>query len=299
MATGRVHAIRGNSTVVFFEGRRYACRIRGKLKKERWGTLKAATVGDTVEFEPLPDNEGLILSVHPRRTKLSRQDPHNPRIEQVIVANADALVAVHAAAEPELNLTNVDRCMVLAEAAEVKPVLVINKMDIAPEKTRERVDPYRRIGIELFWVSALQGDGVEEMKRFLEGKTSVFLGPSGAGKSTLLNAIDPSFGLKVREVSRHTGGGTYTTSWVELLDIGGGLVADTPGLEFFSLWDVTQENLHEHFPEFDAYHGRCGFSDCRHRAEPRCAVKRAVGAGEILDTRYASYEAIHATVPER
>lgn len=286
MAVGQVHAIRANLIHVVAEGRRHLCRVRGRMRKERWEVLKATAPGDWVDFEPLPGGEGVIEGVRPRRSKVSRADPHNPRIEQVIVANADLLVTVHAAADPELNLMNVDRCTVLAEASEIRAAVVVNKTDLA---TPAGLEAYAGLGYTVLRTSALRGEGIDALRALIAGRMSVFIGPSGVGKSTLLNAIDPSFSLKTREVSERTGEGTHTTSWVELLEVGGGLVADTPGLEFFTLWGVTRENLHEHFPDFDAHLGRCGFSNCRHLSEPRCAVK----AAGVAPSRYASYQAIY------
>ena len=290
MSIGRVHAIRANAIHVVFEGRRYHCGLRGRMKKERWTTYKAAAPGDWVDFEPLPDGEGVIEGVRPRRNKVSRADPHNPRIEQVIVANADQLVTVHAAAEPDLNLLNVDRCTVLAEASELRTAIVINKIDLA---SPAGLEAYDGLGYAVVLTSALRGEGIDALRGLLAGRMSVFIGPSGVGKSTLLNAIYPSFALKTRQVSERTGEGTHTTSWVELLEVGGGLVADTPGLEFFTLWGVTRDSLYEHFPEFDAAHGKCGFSDCRHLSEPRCAAKVP---GAVAASRYESYRTIHATL---
>lgn len=267
------------------------------MKRERTAALSVVAVGDQVEVTPLAGDEGAIESILPRRTQLSRSDAHNPRRRQVIIANADVLVAVHAAADPALNLVNVDRCMILGISGGLTPALVINKADLAGPELEASLEPYRRIGVEVRVTSARRGDGIADLKKFLGGRTSVFIGPSGVGKSTLLNAIDPAFGLKTGEISARTGEGRHTTSWVELLEVGGGLVADTPGLEFFNLWGVTQRNLQDYFPELEALQGTCGFSDCVHVSEPRCAVKAALAEGRIAAARYASYQQIAATLP--
>lgn len=273
-------------------GRSLTCRLRGKMKRERTASLTAVAVGDCVEVTPLPGDEGAIEAILPRRTQLARSDARNPRRRQVIIANADVLVAVHAAADPALNFVNVDRCLVLGMSGGLTPALVVNKLDLAGPDLEAALEPYRKIGVEVLVTSARRGDGVADLKKFLGGRTSVFIGPSGVGKSTLLNAINPAFGLKTRETSRRTGEGRHTTSWVELLEVEGGLVADTPGLEFFTLWGVTQRNLQDYYPEMAPLAGKCGFTDCVHLSEPRCAVKGAVAAA-----RYAGYVQIAGTLP--
>jgi ribosome biogenesis GTPase len=134
---------------------------------------------------------------------------------------------------------------------------------------------------------------VDELRTFLKGKTSVFMGPSGVGKSSLINRLDPELTLKVGEVSRR-GEGRHTTTWVELLPIAGGLVADTPGMEFFTLWGVTPENLKDHFLDFVDLAGGCRFRNCSHTTEAHCAVR-----GAAAESRYRNYLEILAKLRER
>ena len=129
----------------------------------------------------------------------------------------------------------------------------------------------------------MTGLGVEGLRSFLKGKTSVLMGPSGVGKSSLLNALDPELALKVGIVSRR-GEGRHTTTWVELVPMGGGLIADTPGMEFFTLWGVTPENLKDHFLDFVDLADGCRFRNCSHTKETACAVK-----GKVAASRYANY----------
>ena len=225
------------------------------------------------------DDEGVIDKVLPRRSKLSRHDVLHPSKEQVIVANVDVLFVVQAAKDPEFNLGIVDKCTVMAAANRLPLVIVVNKSDLA----RPDVSLYEKAGYRCLSTSAKTGEGVEELRGFLKGKTSVLMGPSGVGKSSLLNALVPDLRLKVGAVSKR-GEGRHTTTWVELVPIAGGLIADTPGMEFFTLWGVTPENLKDHFLDFADLAPQCRFRNCSHTAETGCAVR-----GHVPETRYQNY----------
>ena len=131
---------------------------------------------------------------------------------------------------------------------------------------------------------------METLGARLEGRISVCTGQSGVGKSSLLNALMPGLDLRVGEVGQRKGRGRHTTVASALYPYpGGGYVADTPGLQYLSLWDVDPAELDRGFVEFTEYAEQCRFSDCRHRSEPGCEVQGAVSAGEILSRRYESY----------
>jgi ribosome biogenesis GTPase len=277
--TGRIHKIAANDYEVHTDGGVLHCRFRGKLKRERQASLKLAAVGDYVEVTPGEASQGTIEKVLERRSRLSRHDVMRPSTEQVIVANVDVLFVVQAAKDPEFNDTIVDKCTVMAAGNRLPLVIVINKSDLA----RPDVSIYEKAGYRCVRTSAKTGEGVEELRSFLKGKTAVFMGPSGVGKSSLINTLDPELGLKVGEVSRR-GEGRHTTTWVELLPIAGGLVADTPGMEFFTLWGVTPENLKDHFLDFVDLAGGCRFRNCSHVLEAHCAVR-----GHAAESRYRNY----------
>ncbi|MBI3858346.1 MAG: ribosome small subunit-dependent GTPase A [Planctomycetes bacterium] len=276
---GRIHKIAANDYEVHTDQGVLHCRFRGKLKRERQASLKLAAVGDFVELTPGEASQGTIEKVLPRRSRLSRHDVMRPSTEQVIAANVDVLFVVQSAKDPEFNDTIVDKCTVMAAGNQLPLVIVVNKSDLG----RPDVSLYEKVGYRCVRTSAKTGEGVEELRSFLRGKTSVFMGPSGVGKSSLINALDPELSLKVGEVSRR-GEGRHTTTWVELLPIAGGLVADTPGMEFFTLWGVTPENLKDHFLDFVDLAGGCRFRNCSHTLEADCAVR-----GSAAATRYRNY----------
>lgn len=286
---GRIHKIAANDHEVHAEGSVFHCRFRGKAKRERIDALKLAAVGDQVEITPGEAHQASIEKVLPRRSKLSRHDVLRPSREQVIVANVDLLFVVQAAKDPDFNDLIVDQCTVMAAANGLPCVILVNKSDLA----RPEFGAYETAGYRILRTSAVTGEGIEDVRALLKDRTSVFMGPSGVGKSSLLNALDPTAHLKVGEVSRR-GEGRHTTTWVELLPLGGGLVADTPGLEFFTLWGVTPENLRDHFLEFAELAPRCRFRNCSHLTEAGCAVR-----DQVTPSRYRNYVLIRSRLVAR
>lgn len=266
--------------------------LRGRHFIEFTVRDKPIAPGDRVRLEHLPDGDGVITEVLPRETVLSRRLPHSKRaIEQVVVANAEQLIAVASLAEPRLNRRLLDRFLVIGEEAGLSSVVVLNKIDLAPDaECRAVLRAYELAGYPVLLACALDGRGVRELAAHLAGKFSVVTGPSGVGKSSLLNAVEPGLGIRVREVSQKTGKGRHTTSSVTVFRLpGGGLVVDTPGFRELGLWRVRPDDLGGLFPEFERFATQCRFRGCSHAPEPGCAVKEAAAKGDIDPERYESY----------
>ncbi|HEX2221524.1 MAG TPA: ribosome small subunit-dependent GTPase A [Candidatus Limnocylindria bacterium] len=272
-------------------------QLRGRVKRERRAT-DLAVIGDRVRVALLPDGRGVIEQVEPRRSRFSRRKPDpagrdRSWREDVLVANVDQVVVVFACARPEPNLRLVDRFLVAAEASEVAPVVVANKIDLVPDGAAHALfGPYQALGYRLLYTSAKSASGIEELRGCLAGRTSILTGPSGVGKSTLLNAIQPGLRLRTAEISDALGKGRHTTVAAELHPLDGaegGFVADTPGLRELGLWEVPPDELAWCFPEFRSLLGGCAFNDCRHVDEPRCAIRAGVASGAISAERYDSY----------
>jgi len=253
-------------------------------------------IGDRVRYVDAGDGRAMITEILPRSSKLSRPAPvPGQRVfEQVIVSNADLILPVFSAANPTPKWGLLDRYLVSAEASGLRALIVINKLDLAwknPELDAE-IKIYRQIGYLVLLVSAVTGEGMDELKNALEGKLSVFVGKSGVGKTSLLNAIQPGLGLRVKAVGNgEVGKGRHTTTHLEMfkLDFGGALL-DTPGMREFGLWDIAAEELAHLFPEMAVYVGQCRFGlSCHHDREPGCAIRKAVIAGSISPYRYQSY----------
>ena len=284
----------GFYTVRLDDGTHLECRLRGRVKQER-GDSDLVVIGDRVVVTLLDPGEGMIASVEPRRSRFSRRQP-GPRgvwKEDMIVANLDQVLVVFACADPMPHLRMVDRFLVVAEHNEVEAALVANKVDlVGVAAAREIFVAYEVIGYPVHYVSAREGIGVEELADRLVGRVSVVTGPSGVGKSTLLNAIQPGLRIETGAVSESFHKGRHTTTSAELHPLsapGGGYVADTPGLRELGLWHVPPDELAWCFPELRPHLGGCGFNDCRHLAEPRCAVRAAVAAGSVSEARYDSF----------
>ena len=179
----------------------------------------------------------------------------------------------------------------IAANQDVQVHICVNKCDLDEGADLARI--YRNAGFPVIQASAITGEGVEELRKLLQGKLTAFTGNTGVGKSSMLNALCPDLQLATGEVSQKLGRGRHTTRHVELYKIAEDTyVADTPG---FSSFDTDQmdvilkENLQYTFPDFASYLGECQFHDCSHRAEPGCAVHAALEAGELEPTRYDSY----------
>jgi ribosome biogenesis GTPase len=196
---------------------------------------------------------------------------------------------VQAAKDPDFNDMVIDKCTVMAAANQLPLVIVINKSDLA----RPDVSIYEQAGYRCVRTSAVTGEGLDELRGYIRDKTSVLMGPSGVGKSSLVNALEPGLNKKVGTVSKH-GEGRHTTSWAELIPMAGGIVADTPGMEFFTLFGVTPENLKDHFLDFVDLAGACRFRNCSHILEEKCGVR-----GKVAESRYRNYLEIREKLKER
>lgn len=293
----------------------YVCTIRGRLRKtleyaESAGARKQAhkvtvkphdpvAVGDRVRILATGGGAGVIEEVVARAGgAFTRRDP-DPKLgdpkqgDLTTVANIDQMVIVFAARNPEPHLGLLDRFLVVAEAQGVAPLVVISKADLGqPEWLAERLAVYERLGYPVLSTSVATGQGIEELRARLAGRTSALLGKSGVGKSSLLNAVEPGVDQRVSYVSGSTGKGRHTTTAARLFALSGpdgGYIADTAGIRALGLSRDAERDLDQHFPEFRPYLGACQMHGCAHTREPGCAVVAAVRAGAIDRQRYASY----------
>ena len=263
----------------------YTCKVKGKMKKNRF----SLATGDIVNFEVSSEEkgEGMITTVLPRKNFLLRPT----------MANLDLFVATFACAAPDFSFILADKLLALAELARIPAILVLNKEDTAPAGLIAQVrSVYEPIGYEVFTLSAEQGTGVEALRERLRGKICAFGGPSGVGKSSTINAIDSTVDLRTGAVSEKIGRGKHTTRFAQLLPFDDGYIADPPGFGNLLLEGLTAEMVLASFREFADYEAGCRFCPCTHTHEPVCGVKDAVAAGKISASRYESYLTMLAEV---
>lgn len=284
--------------------------VRGEDGQTRQAVLRGAVkhaagvklaVGDEVVLEADPRGRAWAISeILPRRSQLVRRAPGRARGERVVAANVDQVVVVFAIAHPEPHPRMLDRFLVIAEANGLAARVVINKIDLAsPEEARRRFGVYETLGYPLHLTSCTAGVGLETLHAALIGSTSVLTGPSGVGKSSLMNAMYPGLHLRVGDISASVDKGRHTTVGAFMHPLpDGGFVVDTPGLREVGLWGVASDRLAACFPEIGARADDCRFADCRHRAEPDCAVRDAVARGDISEARYDSYLKLLAEAEE-
>jgi ribosome biogenesis GTPase len=306
---GRVLRVHGlYSFVEADDGRVFRCTVRRVLKSLTTDERSVVTTGDRVLFSrqetgdrrqetqdpltpdprPLPPAEGVIEHVHPRKGVLTRA---SRRREHVLVANVDQLVIVMSLVQPDLKPHLIDRYIATARKGDLAPILCLNKADLAdPVELQPLVGAYSQLGIPTLLTSATTGLGIDRLRVLLAGRATVFSGQSGVGKSSLLNAIQPELALRVKSVSEETQKGQHTTTAAELIRLDtGGWVVDTPGVRQLQLWDTRPEEVEGLFDEFRPLVPLCGFPDCTHTHEQRCAVKDAVQRNLVSDRRYFSY----------
>lgn len=210
------------------------------------------------------------------------------------VANLDVLFIVASTTQPVPSTLILDELIAAAVYKDVQPVLVITKSDLAAADSL--VQAYAHSTIPTVLLQEGGGPGLAEIRACIKGQLCAFCGNSGVGKSTLLNALAPELKRETGGISQKLGRGRHTTREVEIFEICGGRLADTPGfasLDAQKLGRIPKEELQHAFPEFVPYFGQCRFTGCSHRTETGCAVRQALAEGRIGQSRYASYLAMY------
>ena len=281
MVSGRIMKALSGFYYVKTEDGLLACKARGRFRLDGTSPL----VGDRVQCQVDTDGSGRIDRVEQRRNWFVRP----------AVANLDALVFVAAGVNPITDPYLIDRVSVIAEEAACELIVCVNKTDL--DSGDSLYETYRKAGFPTLRTSAATGEGLEALRRLIEGKTCAFTGNSGVGKSSLLNWLLPEAAMPTAEVSTKLGRGKHTTRHVELFSLGGDTyIADTPGYASYDLemmQAIDTERLPYDFIDFSPYLGRCRFHDCAHLKEPGCEVTQAVQGGEIAASRYRSYMRLH------
>mgnify|MGYP001020734262 FL=1 len=267
----------------------YECKAKGIFRKDKIKPL----VGDDVEIEVLNEEEklGNIVKILPRRSELIRP----------AVANIDQALVIFAAREPKPNLSLLDRFLVIMEKQDVPVIICFNKQDLCDEEEVGRLkEIYEACGYPVVLASAKQGEGIEEIKSLLRGKTTTVAGPSGVGKSSLTNLLQNEVQMETGEISKKLGRGRHTTRHSQIIQIEEDTwLYDTPGFTSFYVEEIEKEELRFYFREFSKYEGTCRFQGCTHTHEPGCMVKNALEEGKISKERYENYLELYGELKEK
>ncbi len=255
------------------------CKAKGIFRKRRITPV----AGDEVRLEQ-EAGQWVIAEILPRKNVFVRPP----------IANLDVLFIVASTVQPVPSTLILDKLTAIAVDKGVQPVIVCTKADLASDEFLRST--YEPSPIPFVQVNHETGEGLDELKHWVEGRLCAFCGNSGVGKSTLMNALLPQLEQQTGHISQKLGRGRHTTREVEIFEAFGGRIADTPGfasLDTLRACYIPKENLQHAFPEFGPYFGECRFTGCAHRGEKGCAVQEALEAGKIVPSRYESYAAMY------
>ncbi len=272
----------------------------GRLKHRARGRAELPAVGDWVVVRKRAEEDrGVIMEVLPRRSAFTRRAAGEPTGEQIVAANVDVVFIVMGL-DRDYNLRRLERYLVMARESSASPAIVLTKPDLCSDLAAQLNEVTALAGDVMVHVANPKtGEGVEHLRRhFAPGRTAALLGSSGVGKTTIINRLVRTDIRRTREVRAADSRGRHTTTHRELVALpDGGLIIDTPGMRELQLWDASAA-VRQTFDEIEALAPECHFADCRHRDEPRCAVKTAVAEGKISAERLDSYLKVQSELAE-
>ena len=280
--TGTIIAAHGRHYLADVDGAKFQCVTRGKKTN--------VAVGDVVHLVQTSNDQAVIEKIAERTTLLYRSDQYKSKL---LAANISRLFIV-VATEPGFADDLVSRALVAAEAAGIEAHLILNKTDVGEllPRARERAGVYAALGYPVHEVSARANPehALATLQPLLAGQSSIFIGQSGMGKSSLINLLVPDADIAVREISAALDTGKHTTTFTRLYWLpDGSAIIDSPGFQEFGLYHLSEGMLERAFVEFKPYLGGCKYYNCRHLAEPQCAVLTALAEGKIAKHRHELY----------
>lgn len=287
-------------------GKFWNARMKGVMKLDDITSTNPVAVGDEVvaDIENDKDGTAIITEIKNRNNYINRQSPRHKYQHHIVAANLDQSMLVATIKEPRTSQGFIDRFLVASEMYHVTPFIVFNKSDLYKTKELEKYEQwkamYEAIGYNVFLISAEKKEGVEDVLKLLQNKTTLISGHSGVGKSSFLNVVFPDIHLKTQDVSGWSGKGQHTTTFAEMFDLPyGGRIIDTPGMREFGLVDIEKQEVSHYFPEMRDRLNGCQYNNCLHVNEPDCAIKDAVAKGEVHEDRYVSYVNIMESIEQK
>ncbi len=282
-------------TVLTDDGQQFECKVKGTFRLRGIRSTNPVAVGDVVTIVPSADGQtALIEDIEDRRNYIIRKASNLSKQSHIIAANVDMAALVATIAHPETSTTFIDRFLASAEAYRVPVLIIFNKTDLYNEEELQQLEAlvtlYRGIGYTCLVCSAVDGNGINELRAELRDKATLLSGNSGVGKSTLLNLLVPEADAKTAEISAAHDAGMHTTTFSQMFFMPqGGALIDTPGIKGFGTFDMEREEVSHYFREIFKTSDDCRFGNCTHTHEPGCAVLQAVAEGRIAESRYTSY----------
>ena len=258
--------------------------------------LGAIVVGDKVIWQRIDETHGVISAILPRESLLERPNFHGKT--KLVAANIDQIFIVSSPV-PTMQTALIDRYLVAVELAEIKPVIVVNKIDLLSKEERHKLEKemwcYSNIGYDVLYISSHARNGLKSLEDQLENKVSILVGQSGVGKSSTINALLPDLNIQVGALSVISKLGKHTTSASRLYHLANisGSIIDSPGVRDFGLWHLEKEDIPFGFTEFKPYLGSCKYKNCSHINEPHCAILEALKENKISRGRWKNYMNIY------
>ncbi len=292
---GRVVKSTGKFCEVLTEtGEQVSCAVKGKFRMAGLRTTNPLAVGDLVEFDMTDESLGVIHTIYERKNYIIRKSVNLSHEAHIVACNLDRAYLVVTLVDPMTTTGFIDRFLVTADAYGVPVTLVFNKIDTYDDDANDELEYremlYNYCGYEVLKVSALTGEGIDDLAGRMVDSINLVSGHSGVGKSTLINRLIPGLDLRTAEVSRAHKKGQHTTTFAEMHRLSdGGFIIDTPGIKGFGLIDIPKDELHHHFPEMFAMLPECKFHNCLHINEPGCSVRLALEEERFPEERYRNY----------
>lgn len=271
-------------------------RVRGKLRNANAiKSTNPVAVGDRVSISKHGEEDYTIDDLHDRKNYIIRKATKLSSQTHIVAANLDQALLITTLVQPQIKLGFIDRFLVTAAAYDIPTTIIFNKTDLCDETERAYLDElckaYGKVGYESLCISVATGEGIDEVRKLVEGKISLISGHSGVGKTSLLNTLNPALNEKVTEVSSYTEKGKHTTTFAEMHEINArSFIVDTPGLKSFGLTLIKPAELKDFFPEMVKLSPECKFHNCLHLNEPGCAVRAAYENSELPWFRYENYQ---------